>query len=99
MHLGLGSTLTLHPSSAHSKGGLNPYLSEFVVVPLACSGGEARVSVCAVNCQDHPDLCELYNVTTYPSVLLHRGKGQWEKHYGILGAQQILEALVDSKVM
>ena len=55
--------------------------------------------MCAVNCQDHPDLCELYNVTTYPSVLLHRGEGQWEEHYGILGAQQILEALVDSKVI
>lgn len=65
----------------------------------SCSDGGVRATVCAVNCQDHPDLCELYNVTTYPSVLLHRGEGQWKEHYGVLGAQQVLEALVDRKVM
>ena len=58
-----------------------------------------RVGVCAVNCQDYPDLCERYEVTTYPSVLLHRGEGQWEVHYGVLGAQQILESLEDRQVM
>lgn len=66
---------------------------------LVCSGGGVRVGVCAVNCQDYPDLCERYEVTTYPSVLLHRGEGQWEVHYGVLGAQQILESLEDRQVM
>lgn len=57
-----------------------------------------RVSVCAVNCQDYPDLCEEHKVTAYPTVLVHRGDGQWGVHSGVLGAQQIFESLVDRKV-
>lgn len=57
-----------------------------------------RVGVCSVNCQDYPDLCERYEVTVYPTVLVLRGEGQWAVQHGVLGAQQIMESLVDSKV-
>lgn len=55
---------------------------------------DSRSSVAVVNCADYPDLCSLYSITHYPTVLLFRASpNDWVPCNGVMDSRVILRLL------
>ena len=55
---------------------------------------ESPSSLAVVNCADYPELCKLYTITHYPTVILFRASpNDWSQYRGMLDSRRMLRVV------